>query len=190
MLYKLALMAQRSRSTQALTVRSSFRVPNSLVAIPTISLCCPDGTWAYSIGDAKTYSCGGMETKGPFPEACPCCDPTEKPDDCNDAICCEDGEWSCPSDGIYVCNGDKTKDPTIGIICEEVIGTLGCPEELKVCPDGTGVGRDPNNNCEFFPCKDIIEPLACLRDVKACPDSTEVGHDLNRETKYCCKNGK
>ena len=31
---------------------------------------------------------------------------------------------------------------------------LGCTEDAKVCPDGTVVGRDPGNNCEFFECSD------------------------------------
>jgi len=30
----------------------------------------------------------------------------------------------------------------------------GCTEDAKVCPDGTAVGRDPSNNCEFFKCSD------------------------------------
>ncbi len=31
---------------------------------------------------------------------------------------------------------------------------LACTEDAKLCPDGTAVGRDPNNNCEFFECSD------------------------------------
>ncbi len=27
-----------------------------------------------------------------------------------------------------------------------------CTEDAKLCDDGTSVGRDPNNNCEFFEC--------------------------------------
>lgn len=29
---------------------------------------------------------------------------------------------------------------------------------VKICPDGSSVGRDPHNNCEFRPCPDI-EPI-------------------------------
>ncbi|MBN2459286.1 DUF333 domain-containing protein [Candidatus Woesearchaeota archaeon] len=29
---------------------------------------------------------------------------------------------------------------------------IACTEDAKVCPDGSAVGRDPYNNCEFFPC--------------------------------------
>lgn len=29
---------------------------------------------------------------------------------------------------------------------------IACTAEAKLCPDGTSVGRDPNNDCEFFPC--------------------------------------
>lgn len=27
-----------------------------------------------------------------------------------------------------------------------------CAQDIKKCSDGSDVGRDPNNNCEFFPC--------------------------------------
>lgn len=29
---------------------------------------------------------------------------------------------------------------------------IACTQEAKLCPDGSAVGRDPNNNCEFFSC--------------------------------------
>ena len=29
---------------------------------------------------------------------------------------------------------------------------VACTADAKICPDGTAVGRDHNNNCEFFPC--------------------------------------
>ncbi len=29
---------------------------------------------------------------------------------------------------------------------------IACTEEAKLCPDGSAVGRDPANNCEFAPC--------------------------------------
>ena len=32
----------------------------------------------------------------------------------------------------------------------------GCTKEAKVCSDGTSVGRNPVNNCEFYPCPQII----------------------------------
>ncbi|MBI5389162.1 hypothetical protein HZB01_02155 [Candidatus Woesearchaeota archaeon] len=28
----------------------------------------------------------------------------------------------------------------------------GCTLEAKICPDGSGVGRNSSNNCEFDPC--------------------------------------
>lgn len=27
-----------------------------------------------------------------------------------------------------------------------------CTMEAKLCPDGSSVGRNPDNNCEFDPC--------------------------------------
>jgi len=33
-------------------------------------------------------------------------------------------------------------------------GTTACTQDAQQCPDGTFVGRDPSNNCEFFPCEE------------------------------------
>eukprot|EP00754_Rhynchopus_humris_P030959 Rhum_TRINITY_DN15305_c0_g3::Rhum_TRINITY_DN15305_c0_g3_i1::g.151678::m.151678 len=44
-----------------------------------------------------------------------------------------------------------------------------CTKDAKVCPDGTVVGRDPANNCEFFPCKDC-SLVKCLLPV--CKDGS------------------
>lgn len=29
-----------------------------------------------------------------------------------------------------------------------------CPQDVRQCPDGSWVGRDPDNNCRFRPCPD------------------------------------
>jgi hypothetical protein len=47
-----------------------------------------------------------------------------------------------------------------------------CAQEVLLCEDGTLVGRDPDNFCEFFPCP---EPVACTQEVLQCPDGTFVG---------------
>ena len=39
------------------------------------------------------------------------------------------------------------------------INPTGCTEDARVCPDGSVVVRDPNNNCEFDPC-----PEECSTD--------------------------
>ncbi len=33
-----------------------------------------------------------------------------------------------------------------------------CTSDAKLCPDGSSVGRDPNNNCAFYPCPAVPEP--------------------------------
>ncbi len=33
-----------------------------------------------------------------------------------------------------------------------------CPKDAKICPDGTVVGRNPNNCQEFNPCPEGINP--------------------------------
>jgi hypothetical protein len=42
---------------------------------------------------------------------------------------------------------------------------LACTEEAKICPDGTAVGRDSENNCEFKPCP--REKHVCIAAEKA-----------------------
>jgi hypothetical protein len=58
----------------------------------------------------------------------------------------------------------------------------GCTKELKICPDGTGVGRS-GPNCEFAACPDAPTPTVppaddvvfCTQDVQECPDGSFVG---------------
>jgi hypothetical protein len=38
--------------------------------------------------------------------------------------------------------------------------TAICTADAKLCPDGSSVGRDPANNCEFAPCPNYQEPPA------------------------------
>ena len=46
-----------------------------------------------------------------------------------------------------------------------------CTDDVKQCSDGSYVGRDPNNNCEFRPCPG---EGVCINDVKQCPDGSYV----------------
>lgn len=50
----------------------------------------------------------------------------------------------------------------------------GCTKELKICPDGTGVGRS-GPNCEFAACPSA-GMVACTMEAMLCPDGvTYVG---------------
>ncbi len=88
-----------------------------------------------------------------------------------------------------------------------------CPKDAKLCPDGiTSVGRDPKNNCEFFPCPrpstmpskmgDNIDGTAttrppeskkqvfCPQDVRQCPDGSWVGRDPENNCRFrSCPDG-
>lgn len=46
-----------------------------------------------------------------------------------------------------------------------------CPQDAKICSDGSGVGRIPPF-CEFAPCPG--QPAGCDVDVKQCPDGSYV----------------
>ncbi len=49
---------------------------------------------------------------------------------------------------------------------------VACTQELKLCPDGTGVGRTAPF-CEFAPCPDT--PIGCTKELKICSDGSGVG---------------
>lgn len=55
------------------------------------------------------------------------------------------------------------------------VSAVGCTEELKECPDGINVARNPARNCEFDPCPSKVP--ACPADARICPDGTAVGRD-------------
>ncbi|PIR60221.1 MAG: hypothetical protein COU67_03095 [Candidatus Pacebacteria bacterium CG10_big_fil_rev_8_21_14_0_10_44_54] len=56
-----------------------------------------------------------------------------------------------------------------------------CNDEQKTCPDGTKVGRDPNNSCNFFECPG---PAACTTELRTCWDRSQVGRDINNNCEF------
>ena len=57
---------------------------------------------------------------------------------------------------------------------------IACPMDAKVCSNNVSVGRDPNNNCEFYDCP----TTACTADVKICSDGTYVSRDPNNNCQF------
>ena len=81
---------------------------------------------------------------------------------------------------------DKIPSQSRGFkVVTEVTGTI-CTEEVKVCPDGSEVGRVPPN-CEFAPCLSSNNIEVCTDEAKLCPDGTEVSRNprLNCEFDPC-----
>ena len=37
-----------------------------------------------------------------------------------------------------------------------------CAADVMECDDGSFVGRDPNNGCDFSPCPEEVAPTTCL----------------------------
>lgn len=56
-----------------------------------------------------------------------------------------------------------------------------CTADAKICPDGSAVGRDHTNNCEFFPCPPFE---GCSKDAVQCPDGSVVGRDPNNNCAF------
>ena len=65
-----------------------------------------------------------------------------------------------------------------------------CTKELKRCPDGSVVGRDSDNQCQFANCPDTGKPpeyktvKGCTRDLRQCPDGSSVGRDPERGCEF------
>ena len=98
-----------------------------------------------------------------------------------------------------------TKDTTQD---EQTTAVKACTKDAKVCPDGSSVGRNPKNNCEFFECPKQTKPtdnnanntfingkngkgkgkgqlqVMCTADVKECPDGSFVGRDHSNNCKF------
>ena len=51
-----------------------------------------------------------------------------------------------------------------------------CNDQVKLCPDGNYVGRDPNNGCNFYPCEGTGD---CEDHSLLCPDGSYVSRDPN-----------
>ena len=89
---------------------------------------------------------------------------------------------------LYACSGSKTE--TIDIP-KPAKFTAMCTQEVKSCPDGSMVARDPRNNCAFAACKIPTLPTApvraCTREAKVCPNGASVGRNpaLNCEFDPC-----
>lgn len=63
-----------------------------------------------------------------------------------------------------------------------------CTMDAKVCPDGSAVGRDGDNNCEFFPCPKVSSEkpklIACTMEAKLCPDGSSVGRNPDNNCEF------
>jgi len=70
------------------------------------------------------------------------------------------------------CAKEIKTDDTSGVVCTK---------EAKLCPDGSSVGRDPHNNCEFEPCPSEI---VCIDDVKLCSDGSAVVRDPHNNCEF------
>jgi protein-disulfide isomerase len=69
----------------------------------------------------------------------------------------------------------------------EAVNDILCAMDMKECADGSLVGRDVNNNCEFFACTvadSDKNPVACTMDAKICPDGSYVGRDGNNNCEF------
>ncbi len=62
-----------------------------------------------------------------------------------------------------------------------------CTEDAQVCPDGSTVVRDPNNNCQFAPCPQASPTpnlQTCPEDARICPDGTTLVRDPSNDCQF------
>ena len=66
---------------------------------------------------------------------------------------------------------------------KNVLTKAGCTEDARVCPDGSAVVRDPNNDCEFPECPEA-NAAVCTTDVQICDDGTAVSRNPDNECQF------
>ena len=61
---------------------------------------------------------------------------------------------------------------------EDIEEPIFCTQDVQECPDGSYVGRNPDNNCEFFACPEANsdDEIFCTTDIICC-DGKEMGRD-------------
>lgn len=83
-------------------------------------------------------------------------------------------------------NEPKIIEPIVKTPSKEKEEAKFCTMDVKTCPDGSFVARDPANGCQFFECpvvaiieNDLSEPapIACSMDIKICDDGTTLQRD-------------
>jgi len=117
---------------------------------------------------------------------------------------CEYNPFQCVGEDIVrhdthcYCEGGKFHCVQSRPYCENGVVT-SCSKEMKLCPDGTPVGRDSQNNCEFKPCPDggkpdkpKEEPKYCPKDLRRCSDDSMVGRNPENGCQFepCPDGGK
>jgi len=110
---------------------------------------------------------------------------------------CPQDTKECP-DGSYVSRDDSCKfrscpgvrgevinklESEINFLKEEIDGGF-CITDVKKCPDGSYVSRDPDNNCAFESCPVEIDQTICASDVKECPDGSYVSRDHSNNCEF------
>ena len=67
---------------------------------------------------------------------------------------------------------------------KELSKPMACSKDIKVCDDGQKVGRDINNQCEFFQCPPALKKDECKNEMKQCKDGTFVYPDPKNQCEF------
>lgn len=114
---------------------------------------------------------------------------------CN-AVCCIDPLFCpldaklCPDGITYVTRNHYDDCNFLPCEEEETGNGLVCASDVKSCPDGQEVSRDPTNDCEYYSCGGKLDgdndtdPIthSCATDIQRCYDNTFVSRDPD----MCC----
>ena len=72
---------------------------------------------------------------------------------------------ACPEEGPQACAGCVQQH----VQCDEGFCRLQeiktCPEDVKICDDGSIVSRNPSLECEFDPCPEELGEGSCIEDI-------------------------
>ena len=100
------------------------------------------------------------------------------------AVCDEQSDRTCVTkETTFKPEGRNRRCPGCPALvsCDVAETETSCTEDAKVCDGGTSVGRDPSNDCQFFPCP---TPQGCTKDLKVCDDGTRVARDPYNNCKF------
>jgi len=80
---------------------------------------------------------------------------------CEVSLCEADPDASCAPNYCGGCHAIYTDAEGQPAQCDPVV----CTDDVRQCPDGSFVSRDPSNGCEFLPC-----PEVCINPITGNPD--------------------
>lgn len=113
----------------------------------------------------------------------PCCNISGKLG-CEDAMCCNDGTWSCQFNGVYTCSGERTMNLS-GVECKvDVAPGEPLPTKTTIDPVTAESMAGTTTGGEEPPIADNEESQGCTKELRRCRHGPSVGRDANNNCEF------